>query len=164
MARTQGILTRSPGDGVDLEDLILDELQAQAAQEDQYRCHGPRIGLSPKAAEVVTLAIHELATNATKYGAFADRQGRVDVRWCSEERESGPWLRLTWSENGLDLGSASARSGFGTELITRRVPYELRGEGVIEMRPQGLRAAICFPLTESRSILQPGAEVTEAAR
>lgn len=164
MARTQAVLTRSLGQGVDLEELVLDELEAQAAKADQYRCSGPEVALSPKAAEVLTLSIHELATNATKYGAFASPTGRVDVYWDVEEREDARWLRLCWSEHGLDLGNVPVRPGFGTELITRRVPYELRGEGEIEMRPQGVRAAIRFPLAESRSILQTDADVKEAAR
>ncbi|GAO38428.1 hypothetical protein SCH01S_15_00530 [Sphingomonas changbaiensis NBRC 104936] len=164
MARTQAVLTRNPGQGVDLEELVLDELEAQAARADQYRCRGPEIALSPKAAEVLTLSIHELATNATKYGAFATPKGRVDVHWKDEERDDARWLCLVWSEHGLDLGSFPVRPGFGTELITRRVPYELQGEGEIEMRPQGVRAVIRFPLAESRSILQTDADVKEAAR
>ena len=76
----QHLLTRSPGAGVNLEDMIREELLAQAAQESQIDVEGPEVSLSPKAAEVLTLSIHELATNAVKYGALSASEGRISVR------------------------------------------------------------------------------------
>ncbi|WP_318531671.1 sensor histidine kinase [Sphingomonas parva] len=154
LARTQALLTRRPGVGVDLEEIVRDELLAQAASEDQVSIRGPDVALAPKAAEVLTLALHELATNATKYGAFSHRDGHVDIAWRVEPRDGRDWLVLNWAENGVPiLVPGPLRRGFGTELISSRIPYELRGRGSFELRPGGLRSEIEFPLVPGGSIL-----------
>lgn len=103
MARTQALLTRGAGAGVDLEDLIREELLTQLAHEDQVALSGPAIALAPKAAEVVTLAIHELATNALKYGPPGQGAGRLEVSWSSDREGDKDWLHLTWQERGVSL-------------------------------------------------------------
>jgi PAS domain S-box-containing protein len=156
LARTQVLLTRKAGAGVDLEYMIRDELLAQAAQEGQIELEGPDVELSPKAAEVLTLSIHELATNANKYGAFTRPSGRLQVHWKSEMRKGEQWLVLHWVERGVPvLDSAPRRKGFGSELISRRIPYELKGKGSITLKPGGLESCIEFPLRPGDSILQP---------
>ncbi len=155
MARTQTMLTRSAGARVNLETLIWDEILAQNADEAAVAAAGPIIELAPKAAEVLTLAVHELATNATKYGAFAHPGAKLEVVWKVESDGPGRQrLRLVWQERGVpDLADAPRRAGFGTELIERRVPYELQGTGEVELRPGGVRAEITFPLVPGESIL-----------
>ena len=160
MARTQALLTRGAGAGVDLEDLIREELLTQLAQEDQVAVTGPAVSLAPKAAEVVTLAIHELATNALKYGALGQDGGRLEVSWSSDREGDKDWLHLTWQENGVSFEvPAEPRVGFGTELITRRVPYELRGRGTLDVLPGGLRCRIEFPLIPGESVFQSDSPV-----
>lgn len=167
MARTQTLLTRAPGTGVDLQNLLRDELEAQAARPIQYSCRGPDIALSAKAAEVLTLAVHELATNAIKYGALGVPDGLVTIEWSKECRGDRDWLRFDWTELRVTIPpDAGKRQGFGTELVTRRVPYELKGSGSIEFRPTGLHAHIEFPLVPGQSILQtdPGQAVGTVER
>lgn len=155
MARTQVMLTRQAGAAVDLEDMIRDELVAQVASEDQIEIEGPDVELSAKAAEVLTLAIHELATNATKYGAFSRAGGRVHIHWDVEERGPQKWLKLNWQETGVPvIDAAPRRRGFGSELISRRIPYELKGRASFRLEPGGLRSHIEFPLMKGDSILQ----------
>lgn len=155
LARTQVLLTRKAGTGVDLEHLIREELLAQVASDDQFALDGPDVRLSPKAAEVLTLAVHELATNATKYGAFSRTEGRLHVRWSLEERAGRDWLVLDWAESGVPIvDAAPRRQGFGTELVARRIPYELKGRGRVDLRPGGLRSRIEFPLAAGDSIFQ----------
>jgi PAS domain S-box-containing protein len=155
LARTQMVLTRAPGGGVDLETMIRDELLAQVAREDQIEVSGPDVRLSPKAAEVLALAIHELATNAVKYGAFCTPSGRVGVSWTTSHEGGRIWLSLTWEETGVRVAAtAPRREGFGTELIEQRVPYELRGRGALQFRSGGVRCDITFPLHPGESILQ----------
>ena len=156
MARTQALLTRSPGARVDLASLILDEFAAQSAQEPQYRISGPDIDLTPKAAEVLTLAIHELATNATKYGALAEPNGRISICWIVDPGPDGDWVRLSWTETGVRTAKAMGRPGFGTELLTRRIPYELRGRGAMELRAHGLHATVEFPLGATEDTFTQG--------
>jgi PAS domain S-box-containing protein len=161
MARTQALLTQGAGAGVDLEGMVRDELLTQAEGEHRCAIAGPSITLAPKAAEVLTLAVHELATNASKYGALSKRNGAVDVHWGIERREGQDWLEFAWLETGVELGpELSRRVGFGTELVTRRVPYELRGKGEMKLEPGGLQCRIAFPLTVGESILQEGISPT----
>ena len=158
MARTQTLLTRAVGQGVDFENMVREELIAQAADVARVSISGPPVQLSPKAAEVLTLAIHELATNSVKYGALGQDAGRLEIAWRRERQDGVEWLRSEWSETGVALQAAGAgRSGFGTELITRRVPYELQGHGRIEMRPGGVHCTVDFPLIPGESILATGA-------
>ncbi len=157
MARTQALLTREVQAEVDLQSLILDELQMQAAQPGHYVVAGPDVSLPAKAAEVLGLAIHELATNSVKYGALSERDGRIDVRWALLNGDDRVQLSLIWSEFGVTIRGQPDRRGFGTELITQRVPYELEGTGTMEFRPTGLVVTIEFPLAERASILQTNA-------
>lgn len=157
MARTQALLTRGAGAGVDLEGMVRDELLTLAAEEHRFTVAGPSVTLAPKAAEVVTLAVHELSTNASKYGALSQSNGKVDVRWELERRGDLDWLEFRWLETGVELDpELPSRRGFGTELVTRRVPYELRGKGEMNLDAGGLRCRIAFPLTPGESILQEG--------
>ena len=157
MARTQAILTRKPGSPVDLQGIVDSELLSVVAQEDKVWCEGPEVCLEPKAAEILTLAIHELATNAVKYGAFSQPAGQLEIRWEVEDRGAEPWLVFTWEEARVEGVLPNGREGFGTELITRRVPYELGGSGTYELRPGGIRTVIECPLREGGSILETGA-------
>src|SRR3546814_12995182 len=81
MARTQTRLTRGAGVGVELEGMVRDELLAQTADPSRVSVEGTHVTLAPKAAEVLTLAIHELATNAAKYGAIRAPAGELAVHW-----------------------------------------------------------------------------------
>jgi PAS domain S-box-containing protein len=129
MGRTQALLTQGAGVGVGLEDIVRDELLAQMADGSRIAVAGPAVLLAPKAVEVLTLAIHELATNAIKYGALHQPGGRVDVAWSVNPRDGQDWLELHWRESGYTVEpKPNRRKGFGTELITRRVPYELAGQ------------------------------------
>ncbi|MGJ4944023.1 sensor histidine kinase, partial [Bradyrhizobium sp. HKCCYLS1011] len=155
LARTQALLTRGAGVGVDLESLIHDELLSQAADAARVTIGGPRLTLAPKAAEVLTLAIHELATNAVKYGALRVPTGRIASLWKVEPVDGQSWLELDWQESGVEIApQQDRRKGFGTELITRRVPYELKGRGALDLDAGGLRCRIAFPLKAGESILQ----------
>lgn len=156
MARTQAILTREPGSAVDLEGIVQSELLSVAAQEDKVWCEGPAVCLEPKAAEILTLAIHELVTNAVKYGAFSQPAGQLEIRWEVEDRGADDWLVFTWEEARVEGVLLDGREGFGTELITRRVPYELGGSGTYELRPGGIRTVIECPLRGGSSILETG--------
>ncbi|CDX30730.1 conserved hypothetical protein [Mesorhizobium plurifarium] len=157
MARTQTLLTRGAAEGVELEGIVRDELLAQAADPSRVSVEGPFIILMPKAAEVLTLAIHELTTNAAKYGAIGAPQGRVTIQWEREPRQGQDWLELTWQESGVEiLPGHQMRKGFGTELITRRVPFELKGSGEMQLTGTGLLCRISFPLQPSESVLQTG--------
>jgi PAS domain S-box-containing protein len=155
MARTQALLTRGAGAGVDLENMVRDEMLSQMSAEHRFSIAGPAIALAPKAAEVLTLAVHELATNAGKYGAFSESAGTIAVAWSIAAGLDSDWLEFSWVESGVELAlELPRRTGFGTELVTRRVPYELRGKGELRLERSGLQCYIKFPLVPGESILQ----------
>ncbi|RST30015.1 PAS domain S-box protein [Sphingomonas ginkgonis] len=159
LSRTQTLLTRSPGSGVAVRALVEEEVAAQAHSPDQYRLDGPDLTVPPKSGEVLALAVHELATNALKHGALAVPEGRLRVAWTVEEDAAGPRFRLRWNETRPALAdwTPPARRGFGTELIERRVLYELGGEGRLTIGEHGAEAVISFPLTARPSLLETGA-------
>ena len=165
LARVQALLTRAANAKVGLAALVHDELTALAAHARQFDVAGPDVELSPKAAETMTLAIHELATNALKYGALSRRGGVVTVRWEVTERRGTPWLAFRWTEAGAPPPPPSAgprRVGFGSEMIEGRIPYELRGSGKVTIEPGGARCELEFPLAEGGSVLETDAPTLAA--
>lgn len=162
LARVQVLLTRAANVSVGVATIVHDEVSAQAAHEGQYVLDGPDIEVSPKAAEVLTLALHELATNAVKYGALSVPDGQVTVRWETFEKRERTWLALDWKEEGAPERPAPTedkprRRGFGSELIEGRIPYELGGRGKVTIEPGGAQCHLEFPLEEGASILETGA-------
>ncbi len=151
LARVQAILTRDPGKGVNLHDMVLDEIKSQAALPANYQIEGPEVELSPKAAEVLSLAVHELATNSTKYGVLSESSGTIRIRWTVDDRDGRSWLRWTWHEPIDSKIDRPARTGFGTDLIRNRVPYELRGTGEMRVGDDEVEATIDFPLASGES-------------
>ncbi|WP_414472493.1 PAS domain S-box protein [Microvirga sp. M2] len=148
-ARVQAAVTRDPEAGLDLEMLVADELRAVAAHEGEQvkRISGPRTRLQPKAAETLALAIHELATNAVKYGALAASQGRIEVVWIIDSSGGQSRLVFQWIETGVPLANDQPRRrGFGTELIERTLGYELGGDAKLDFTPNGLRCTIVLPM------------------
>jgi two-component system CheB/CheR fusion protein len=144
-ARVQAAVTRDPGRGIDLAQLIADELLAHTARENErLRMEGPTVQLRPKAAEILGLAIHELTTNAVKHGALSLPQGSIDVTWRIED----PQLILDWQESGGPRVAGSRRRGFGTELLERTLPYDLGAKVTQNFGPKGLHCRIELPLTD----------------
>jgi len=129
LARTQTLLTDPSTTTVELATIVHDEIRSLASHEGEYELSGPEVTISAKEAEVVGLAIHELATNALKYGALSEPGGRITVLWSVIPREGECWVTLDWHEKRQRSQNSpvSSRRGFGTELIERRIPYELHG-------------------------------------
>lgn len=162
LARTQALLTRADNVGVCLRGMLDEEISVQVHRSDQYGLEGPDLLLPPKAAEVLSLAVHELVTNSLKYGAISN-DGRISVSWSVQAEDGGsPWLALHWCENHVTVSdwSPPQRRGLGCSLIEKRVPYELAGSGQLQFRADGVDAHIRFPLRERDSLLQTDAPAT----
>src|SRR4051812_10540008 len=112
MARTHELLTRERWEGVSLEELVHDELTAYASQIDTFTLHGPKLLLRPRQALDLALAVHELATNAAKYGALSVRDGHVAVDWTTHRKDHLRCLHFVWQESGGPVVTAPARKGF----------------------------------------------------
>jgi two-component sensor histidine kinase len=133
---------------VDLTSLIEDEFVAHAAREgEQVRFRGPDVKLDAKAAERMSLAVHELTTNAVKHGALSSSNGRIDVRWELKGSNGKKELEFEWTESGVDLnGRAASPDGFGMELLRESLPYDLNARTEIDLRPEGVRFRLTMPL------------------
>ena len=146
-ARTQAMVTRDPEGGVDLEYLVVEEMLGYNAREGaQLRVSGPLVRFRPKAAETFALAIHELATNAIKYGALSRPAGKVDVSWRLDASADLTELIFDWQEKGGPRVEPSQRKGFGTELLEKTLAFELKGRTTLNYDPSGLRCTIAMPL------------------
>lgn len=166
LARVQVLLTHEPGIKADIETMVRDEISAQAPDFTQLELRGPGVALSPKAAESLMLAVHELATNALKHGALrGDAPGSVSVRWSTVERGDVPWLIFDWLEMLPPTATPNPpvapaapegrrRRGFGSELIEQRIPYELGGKGRLEFEPGAVSCHLEFPLGPHMSVLE----------
>jgi PAS domain S-box-containing protein len=147
-ARVQAAATRDPAAGVELGTIVAEELSAAAAREgERIGIEGPPVKLRSKAAEAMGLAVHELATNAVKYGALAARRGRIDVHWGIEAHDGSQVLHFLWQERGLDAPlSPPTRRGFGTEILERTLAYQYRGKTSLNFEPQGLSYEVELPM------------------
>ncbi|QRM29245.1 CheR family methyltransferase [Microvirga sp. VF16] len=154
-ARTQTMATRSAEAVINLEELVRDELLAHAVRDDEKaHVEGPPVRLRAAVAEKLGMAIHELATNAVKYGALSENDGHVDVTWRIEGVDGDRKLTLEWRETGVRIAaSAPRRRGFGTELIERTLPYEIDATTALEFTPGGVRCVIEFPLNQHTALM-----------
>jgi two-component system CheB/CheR fusion protein len=141
------MVTRDPEGGVDLEYLVVEELLNYTAHEgEQLRISGPPVRFQPKAAETFALAIHELATNAIKYGALSQPAGRVDVSWRVDDASDPTQLIFDWRERGGPPVKPPPRKGFGTELLERTMAFELKGKSTLAFNVSGFHCTIAIPL------------------
>jgi two-component system CheB/CheR fusion protein len=148
LARTQTSLARHGSEGIDLEQLVSEELLSNAPGDaDQIGISGPAVRIGERAAEALGLAIHELMTNAMKYGALAHPSGRIEVSWETHGAAGGQRLDLQWLESTVPVINPNPkRTGFGREFLERGLPFELDGSTALEFRPGGLRFALEMPL------------------
>ncbi|WP_232628752.1 PAS domain S-box protein [Methylobacterium sp. Leaf118] len=149
LGKAHDILLSGEGEGAELEAVLAGALAIHDDGEpDRIRLSGPVIELGPKAALSLSLMIHELATNAAKYGAFSVPGGRVGVDWTIEDAPgSERRVRLTWTERGGPPVSEPTRKGFGSRLIERGLSGAVGGETRTVYAPDGVVCRITAPLS-----------------
>ena len=179
LGRVNALLSRlEEGNRITFDQLLQTELQAHGVvgfdgQGEQVALRGPK-GIRLRSATVQTfaLAIHELATNALKYGALTRPEGRLEVKWSllpaggngrgsSEQR-----LRVDWRETGVPVAvpddvttspdAPARRQGYGRELIERALPYQLRAQTSYELTPEGVRCTIMVPVSSTLDVAFSG--------
>jgi PAS domain S-box-containing protein len=147
LAKTHDLLTETNWSGALLEDVLENELEPyQDPLRQRIRLRGPRVNLQPSAVLALGLAVHELATNAAKYGSLSVAEGRINVMWAVTTRHGPGSLLVEWTESGGPRVSPPARRGFGTKLIRRGLAQQLGGEIKLDFAPAGVRCVITFPL------------------
>lgn len=161
-ARVQALVTRCPESGVSLREIVEDELLAHGAQEGRSLVlDGPPILLEPRMAERISLAVHELAANAVKHGVLGAKPGEVQVRWSMSGSPGAPMLGFSWKETGLGRAlRRPRRTGFGTELLTRTLAYELKAKSAMHFGKNGFSYTLFVPLPQ----VDEGAGKSESAR
>ncbi|OIQ33497.1 MAG: two-component system sensor histidine kinase/response regulator [Alphaproteobacteria bacterium MedPE-SWcel] len=169
LARAHDQLTEENWGWISLRALIGTEVDAFLSDDrERVAISGDDIALSPTAFTSMALVMHELVTNSVKYGALSDTGGRVtlDVTLNADGTAS-----LDWTEQGGPVVQPPTRKGFGTTIIERSVPFELKGSAELRFRPSGIEAAFVLPTLHVRKMTraiaqaaQDAADVAEAAR
>lgn len=145
LSRAHALLSESRWQGADLAKLIDDELAPyRISGAAKTEVAGPPISLQPATAQILALALHELATNAVKYGALSSTSGAVKVSW---ELSSGT-LNLQWTETGGPPTEPPSSRGFGTKLITATCETQLGGQAKFEWPAEGLHCTLSVPISD----------------
>lgn len=147
LSKAHDLLTHRRWTGLDFRELLAAELAPYGLSgSDRIRLEGPQVALTPRVALVLGMVVHELATNAAKYGAFSSEDGHVDLRWTLDDAPTGPRFCLLWKELGGPPVSAPAPRGFGSRVIERSITKDLGGAVQIDYDPAGLQCRAEFSL------------------
>jgi len=142
LARAHALLSESRWQGADLRALVADELAPyRVGDADKVAIDGPNVSLLPHLAQGLALALHELATNAAKYGALSSKAGKVALSW----QRSGELLILRWVERGGPPVTPPSTRSFGLTVIRAAVEQQLDGKAVFDWQPQGLSCTLSIP-------------------
>jgi two-component sensor histidine kinase len=128
MARAHDLLVTSNWSGTDLASVIEATIDPHRGGKSRFGISGPYVGLRPQLAVTFSLVLHELCTNAAKYGALSVPEGRVDITWTVTGLADKARLWWQWAETGGPAVKAPVRKGFGSSLIEQVLPMELLGE------------------------------------
>lgn len=148
LSKTHDLLTLGDWQGIGLRALLQQEA-TPFIEENRPRIalHGEDVFLRPKMALSLTMAFHELITNAIKHGALGATGGRVSVRWSVEAGQSGrPELAISWTEENGPPARRPERTGFGLRMIERGLAREIKASVALDFAKEGLRGAIRIPL------------------
>jgi two-component system CheB/CheR fusion protein len=151
LARVQGLLSRAaPGDSVTFDSLLQSELSAQSEDGGTVTLDGPPdVVLRSNCVQALAMALHELTTNAVKYGALGQPNGRLHVRWRVKPESGSPWITLDWKESGVETAEPTGRRGAGNgrRLIEDALPYQFGARTSFAIEPDGVHCTIALPLS-----------------
>lgn len=135
----QGLLTRNDWTAASLKEIV--EAATEPHGADRFSRGGPPVELSSQAAVAMALTLHELVTNAVKYGALSVPDGHVDIAWTLADGT----FTFTWTEHGGPTVSVPERTGFGSRMIGKVMAGYLGGTGTLDYRPEGLVVTLTAP-------------------
>ncbi|MBI5263754.1 MAG: sensor histidine kinase [Bradyrhizobium sp.] len=150
LAGAHNLLSEEMWKGSDLKDVLKRVLQPLLSNSDRIRMSGPDVPLSSRLAVVMSMIVHEIATNAAKYGALSNDVGTVRVDWELMTDSPKPKLRLIWTETGGPPVVAPVHRGFGSRLIERSARDQLGGEAIVDFLPCGVVYTLTCTLEDAR--------------
>jgi two-component sensor histidine kinase len=162
ISRTHDLLLRGSWNGAQLKDIILDELSVYATEDLEQRVtvKGAPVLFAPSATWSICLVVHELATNAVKYGALSVPKGNIDIKWMAEKVENGERIVLDWCERDGPTVMPPTRIGFGSRLVKLIVEGELDGRAQFDYLAAGLHCTLEFTnlhiAAANENLLEPG--------
>jgi two-component sensor histidine kinase len=148
LSRVHDMLSETAWEGASLRDVVTRTLEPYDETTRRFTVSGPVVNLAPNAAVSLNMVFHELATNATKYGALSVGEGRIDIAW----RAQAGVLLIDWRESGGPAVTEPPRRGFGSRLIERGLARELDSDARLVFEPQGLSCHIRLPLSEKLTL------------
>jgi PAS domain S-box-containing protein len=148
MANAHSLLSQSRWSGVNLADLVHNQL-APYATTANTTIGGPDVTLTPTTTQAVAMALHELVTNAVKYGALSSPNGHVSVNWDRHQGDGGtPHVEIEWRETGGPAVGKPSKLGYGTSLIRELIPHELGGTVDLAFASSGVCCKIDVPIEQ----------------
>ena len=154
MAKAHSLLSESRWEGVSIDRLLHEELDLYSERRNGIALQGPNIILTPKSALALSLAVHELATNAAKFGAFSTTAGSVELTWSIATSGN---IEICWREMGGPAVFPPTRRGFGTTLIERALAMETGGGAMISYPITGVVCEVSLPATSIATVAVPSA-------
>ncbi|MES2194223.1 MAG: sensor histidine kinase [Pseudomonadota bacterium] len=149
LAEAHNLLSKEKWEGSELKDVIERVLHPYLiSAPERLRMSGPYVPLSPRLAVVLSMVLHEIATNAAKYGALSNDTGKVALDWEVMTQTARPQLRLIWTETGGPHVTAPVQRGFGSRLIERSARDQLGGEATVDFLPHGVVCTITCTLED----------------
>ncbi|CAN5626854.1 chemotaxis protein CheB [soil metagenome] len=149
LSNTHNLLANDAWNGAGVREIVDSELAPYQRDGDgRIDVVGDALQLVPKTALALSMALHELATNAGKYGALSVPEGRVAVQWKTRNAQGRPWLHLHWTESGGPTVVPPTRHGFGSRLIQEGLAFDLDGQVALAFEPGGVTCRIEVPLSE----------------
>ncbi len=145
LAGAHDLLVDANWAGIGLRQLILAQLSPFLERQERLRLAGPDVTLPASAVLTLGMTLHELATNAAKYGALSTAGGTVEVRWREQPTVAGRQLVLVWQERGGPEVAPPEQRSFGTQLIEAGIAHELDGKVTLTFDPDGVRCELRFP-------------------
>ena len=150
LARSTDLMIANAAQGVDLAELARNQLKPFVPEDaSRVKIEGPTVRIDTQTSQTLGMALHELSTNATKYGAFANNTGRVELRWTIDEES----LALTWREHGADIGpddASASRKGFGSLVLERMLGMALDARLQRTMHDDGIEWNVTIPVGKLR--------------
>ena len=143
LAHAQDILTQGATSSADLKQIVESSLDIHDKTKKRFIISGPPVSLSPQTALSMALALHELSTNAVKYGALSSKNGIVEINWTINKDE----FRFSWREKGGPTVSQPTKLSFGSKLIKRLLPARFNGHAELDYAPEGFSFELTAPRT-----------------